>query len=438
MPGAATPPNLLEAIASAAGGGFITNPIPEDPTGTNAASIRGGYPPITMQPEFAGGEPPLGQDINGYLFLLSSHTLWVECGQLYQYNATLATAIGGYLVGTILGMADGTGTWLNTTDANTSNPDTGGVGWVPIASYGSTTIATTGGTVFLTAAQSKYGVIILTGILTQNLVVNFPQRIQEWLVINRTTGAFVTTLKTAAGGSLGVTSPQGGFGSPLGIYSVADGNIYPTVAPLGVPIDQNPTPLTLVERTNAGYVLATYFNTDSSIETGFAISALAVFNTPGDGFIRKMSLTDVEAQFLLQDIGGAITDPQIPSSAVTQFAALLFNNAALTGSPTAPTAAVGTSNTIIATTQFANPSTISNSNGIAIEFPSGYILQVGFCNPNGGTIVANLPRTFPTNFFGVVAGGPAHPTQHNATPASPNTVSVSNTGGTSYYFAFGN
>lgn len=439
MPGAPPPPNLLEAIASSAGGGFITNPIPETPTGTNAASIQGGFPPVTMQEEIAGGEPPLGQDINGYLFLLSSHTLWVECGQTYQYNATLAAAIGGYATGTILGMADGTGLWLNLGSGNTTNPDTGGPNWVPIAAYGSATIATTGGTVTLTHQQAKYGVIILTGALTQNLAVNFPPTIQEWLVINNTTGAFVTTLRTSVLSSVGVTSPQGGFGSPLGVYSVGDGNIYPTVAPLGVPIDQNPTPLTLVERTNAGYVLATFFNMSAPADN-FPIGNVMYERSTGggDGFIRKISLTNFEAQVLLQGLGGQVVNGQVPFSVVSQWASALFSSPAFTGVPTAPTAAPGTSTTQIATTAYASPTLTVTSNGICITFPNGAKLQAGTVNPAGGSAVATFPVPFTTYVFVVPTSvaGAAVQTWLSALPSLTD-VTIHNSGGSSIWIAVG-
>lgn len=293
MSGAATPQVLLEPIASAAGGGFITNPMPDAPTGTNAASIRGGYPAIVMTSILAGGKPPFGQDENGFLFLLSGHSFFAQCGQLYQYSTPLATAITGYKLGAVLGMSDGTGAWLNVVDGNTTNPDAGGAGWVPGYAYGNTAIAgLTGGTVTLTPAQTKYQVIVLQGVLTSNLIVNLPATNQEWLIVNATTGAFTTKVQTvAATGS--VTVPQGGFGSPTQVYGVGDGNVYPRVAPLSVPIDQAPTPSTLAERDNTGAVLATVFNGNAA-PTNPTIANIIVDS--GDGNFQKISL----ANFLIQ------------------------------------------------------------------------------------------------------------------------------------------
>lgn len=394
MAGAPTPPVLLAAIASAAadGGspGNKTNPMPETATGSNAASVEGGFPAITMQNELAGGKPPLGQDVNGLLFLVSSHTLYVECGQTYFFNATLAAKIGGYLAGTILGMADGTGLWLCTTNANSANPDTGGAGWVPIAAYGKTTVTgLTGGTVTLTPAQTKYGVIILQGVLTSNLAIVMPATTQEWLIINATSGAFSTTVRGSSGG---VAVPQGGFAAPVGVYSIGDGNIYPTVAPVNLPIDQNPNPLTIVQRTNTGQVLATYFVGNTGLENP-TVGAVIVQNSAADGLFRKIGLTNFEAQLLLQGMGGALVNGQVPFSVVAQWASALFSSPAFTGVPTTPTAAAGTSNGQVASTAFASPPITVSGNNVCIPLPNGFKLQMGFAS--GGQ---NIAVAFPVAF----------------------------------------
>lgn len=46
------------------------------------------------------------------------------------FNATYATAIGGYPINTVLMKANFQGFWINQSAANTNNPDTGGAGWV--------------------------------------------------------------------------------------------------------------------------------------------------------------------------------------------------------------------------------------------------------------------------------------------------------------------
>src|SRR5579885_1791749 len=208
MSGAPNPTYLPEPFANEAPAQY-RNAIPDAPPASpqNAASWQQGFPSVTMQSELAGGLPPLGQDFNGVLFTLSSHTYAQQAGQLYTFNATFSGAAGGYKAGAVLGMADGSGAWLNTQDGNGANPDAGGAGWVPAFSYGITYVnGLTGGTITLTPAQARRNVIVLNGALAGNLTVIFPATQQSWLLVNNTTGAFTTTAKTAAGA--GVTVPR--------------------------------------------------------------------------------------------------------------------------------------------------------------------------------------------------------------------------------------
>jgi hypothetical protein len=435
--GAPIPQVLLEAIASAAGSGFITNPMPNAPTGSNAASIEAGFPPITMQSELAGGEPPLGQDMNGFLYLISSHTFYVQSGQPYMYNVNVATAIGGYAVGTILGMTDGTGLWLCTAANNTSNPDANGAGWVALKAYGSITVPVTGGTTTLTPAQYKYGVIILTGALASNQFLILPTTVQEWLIINNTTGSFTTTAITAASGSTGVVLTQGGFGAPTRVYSIGDGNIYPSVAPLSLNISVAPTANSIVQRSNAGYVLATYFNTSAGIDN---LTPVSVFTNSGDGYLRQNSLTNFESFLLLQGIGGQVTNGQVPYSVVQQWASTFLNNAALTGTPTAPTPAAGDNSTKIATTAFVAGVASLVGNGY-YRASNGWTIQWGLANPPGQLITfGSTPGTIAMTLLAAVAtgiaGGAVQAWVDSGTLTSTS-FKVNTSGGNAFWIAVG-
>ena len=450
---APTPQTLLNPIGADAAGGNITAPMPQTQPGTaNAASIDVAFPAITMQAEQAGGLPPLGQDMNGMLFLISSHTMWVQCGQLYLFDSDLATAIGGYLQGSILGMADGSGIWLCVNpDGSSNNPDTTSTtDWVPLYSYGYASITgLTGGTYTVTNAQSKKGVLVLSGTLAANQVVQLPQTVQEWLIINMTSGAFTLTVNTAAAGSTGLTIPQGGFGAPTGVYSVGDGNIYPTVAPLSVPISQNPDPSTIVERTSAGYVLATYFNQNSAYNENPSITSVAVMSGT-DGYFRWSTLAHLEATMALSAIGGQIQPSQIVQSAVTQFAAAILASAALTGTPTAPTAAVGASSSQVANTAFVNPALTVNSNGVAMQLANGYWIMFGPVNASGWSsdpvdVAITFPRAFPTGVIAagafsnrtVASRGQATNGSGYASPTSVNGMTVTVDAPTGFWIAFG-
>jgi len=252
--GAPTPEFIPEAFAISAAPGF-RNTIPAAPVTTQRASFDLGFPPLTMTPVVAGGKPMLGPDMNGILYMITTHTVYAQSGEPYKYSADVVVAIGGYAVGTILGSTDGLTVWYNLTAGNTDDPDDpASVGWVPLYSYGSTAITgLTGGVRVLTPQEAAKGILVLSGALIGNQQVVLPNNIQEWLVINNCTGSFTVTVKTAAG--TGVTIPAGGFASPTGVYGDAT-NINLTYSPAALPIDVLPTADTIAKRDNLGYLYA--------------------------------------------------------------------------------------------------------------------------------------------------------------------------------------
>lgn len=190
------------------------NTIPTASTGTGAASFTDGFPAVTMLPITAGGVPPQGKDFNGILFDITSHTIWLNAGGQYQFDAALSTAIGGYPAGMVLQNNAGTASFVsavanNTTDFN-STPSSIGTLWLPYSgrSFSNVSIATTGGTTVLTATQSASKIITVTGTLTSNATLTFPAALGEWIIINNTTGAFSVTAIALAGA--GVPILQGG------------------------------------------------------------------------------------------------------------------------------------------------------------------------------------------------------------------------------------
>jgi hypothetical protein len=107
-----------------------------------AASYTDGFPPLTMTPIAAGGIPPAGADFNGILNALSSHTAFQNAGGKYQFDAALATAIGGYPVGFVLQDNAGLNSYVNILAGNTTNfnttPTSIGVSWIPYAGQAAT------------------------------------------------------------------------------------------------------------------------------------------------------------------------------------------------------------------------------------------------------------------------------------------------------------
>lgn len=349
MSGAPTPQFLPKAFAATAAPTFI-NTIPDTTVTPGRASWTLGFPPVTMTPKIAGGVPPFGQDVNGVLYALSTHAVAQQAGQSPVWSALIAAAIGGYAVGTVLGSTDGLTKWFNILDANVSNPDANGAGWVPLYAPGTRSFTVTGGTLTLTTTEAARYVLVFGGTLAANQAVNLPNnRVGPWLIVNNTTGSFSLTVKTSAGA--GVAIPQGGFAEPVQVYG--DGtNIYRTDALLSIPSAVAPTPDTYVVRSNAGYVFATYLNQNSGVEPGAAL--VNVFIDQGDGYLRKKPI----ANFLGE----------------------IFVSPALTGVPTAPTAAPGTNDATIASTAYVQAAIALgityggkvNSAGAAIALPAGW------------------------------------------------------------------
>ena len=79
---APTPPVIPQAFANNAAPGF-RNTIPNTTLRTQLASFNLCFPPLTMQPVISGGKPPLGQVVNGILYMVSSHKVYQQSGEPY-------------------------------------------------------------------------------------------------------------------------------------------------------------------------------------------------------------------------------------------------------------------------------------------------------------------------------------------------------------------
>lgn len=377
------------------------NPIPNAPVGQQRASLQLGFPPLTMLPVVAGGRPMLGPDMNGILYMLSSHTVYQQSGEPYHFSAAVAAAIGGYKIGTLLGSVDGSTLWYNIVGNNSTDPDNvaTAAGWVAMYAYGMTTLAgLNGGIRILNSFEASKSVIVASGALATNQQIVLPPQQRRWLIANGTTGPFTFQVRTPAG--TGVLIPQGGLGAPVEVYS--DGiNIYNVVAPVNLPIDQAATPLTIAQRTNAGYLFATYFNQSSPLEN---LAASAIYFDIGDGYHRKIAPANLAAQMPVSWFAGQVSNAQVPQSAVTQHAAAVLSNPALTGNATAPTPPPGTNNSQVATTAFVAGLT---SVGVGQNWViTGKVKNVTYTNTTGRAIevALNMGVQQGTNFQVYVNG----------------------------------
>lgn len=105
------------------------------PAGDNTASYALGFPPITMILKSAGGLPPKGQDMNQILYELSAIGRWFSAGALNTFDSSFSASIGGYPSGSVLISDSGSVIYINTTDSNTTNPNSSGAGWVNLFDF---------------------------------------------------------------------------------------------------------------------------------------------------------------------------------------------------------------------------------------------------------------------------------------------------------------
>lgn len=92
------------------------------------ATMQTGFPPITQEKISAGGIPPERNDFNGILNALSQHTVFLNKGGRYKYDASFAQQIGGYPIEACL-LLDGGTEVVSEIDNNTNDPNVNMAGW---------------------------------------------------------------------------------------------------------------------------------------------------------------------------------------------------------------------------------------------------------------------------------------------------------------------
>ena len=104
------------------------NPIPleraiADPI--YRASWKAGFPPDTRLPKDLGGEAPDGLDFNGVLNILSQAVVFLQKGNAYQFDVSMAP----YPIGALVRSNDNLTTYQSTVPNNSNNPNTHMSGW---------------------------------------------------------------------------------------------------------------------------------------------------------------------------------------------------------------------------------------------------------------------------------------------------------------------
>ena len=155
MQSTAIPTKFSVVWASGASSSYVRVVSPSSGSApAGGASFQLGFPPSNFTPTASGGSPVDGRDANGVLNPITAWGQWYQAGGPVMYDSSFSSAIGGYPKGAILQMSSGAGLWRSTAENNTTDPDTGGAGWVAFLAPGTMAgvVRLTGSTT-LTAAQ---------------------------------------------------------------------------------------------------------------------------------------------------------------------------------------------------------------------------------------------------------------------------------------------
>lgn len=182
------------------------NAIPEVSTGSmvsdGLAAMDSGFPSTTLTPRSAGGVPPHGEDMNGILNAITSKLQATDAGAKYPFDSTFATSISGYPNGAVVMSSDLAGEWLNTTDANSTNPEgtaTTSTGWVPLNFAGASAVSISTANITMSCLAAARPVLILSGALTGNRFLYIPNWAKHWTIINNCTGSYSVIVSTVSG-----------------------------------------------------------------------------------------------------------------------------------------------------------------------------------------------------------------------------------------------
>jgi hypothetical protein len=94
--------------------------------------------------------------MNGILNVISAWCRWYCSGGSVPYDATFQANISGYTQGSIVASGTTLGLfWFNITDGNTTDPDTGGAGWIGFSPTGSSSRIITASGAFTTNAGDQ-------------------------------------------------------------------------------------------------------------------------------------------------------------------------------------------------------------------------------------------------------------------------------------------
>lgn len=410
---------------------------------TGRAGYDQGFPPINMTPKVAGGIPPFGTDMNGILFAATEAIQFLESGTGFVYDSAFSTAIGGYNAGARVLRTDGNGYWLNTVDANTVDPESAGgaaAGWVPDYTNGISPVTMTGSNVTLTPLQYGKPIIVISGLLTANLNLIFPNIAGQWAILNNTTGSFSVTLKTASGTGVVAGASVLIFGDGTNIYSSStsaaiEKQIEPVTASVGsnaLTLTLNPTVLDFRSATlGSGTVnqrtistpISLVISSGSTLGTVSAVASRIVLIAIDNAGSVELAAVNLAGGVNLDETGVISTTAEGGAGAADS-ATVIYSTTARTNVPYRVVGYVESTQATAGTWATA-PSTIAGAGGMVLAA----MQSLGF-----GQTWQAVTRTAGVTYYNTSGKPRAIATVINATGAS-GSVSISINGGAAFVFA---
>ena len=225
------------------------NPIPleraiSDPI--YRASWKAGFPPDTRLPKDVGGEAPDGLDFNGVLNILSQAVVFLQKGNAYQFDVSMAP----YPIGALVRSNDNLTTYQSTVPNNSNNPNSNMTGWRVYNGSGFIVdnLTTNDGTKALSAKQGK---VIADG-FTGTKTTNGYQKLYGGLIMQ-----WGKTILIPDEGELRVDFPNGAFPNACYVVQLTE-NVKTTWA-------NNASHVCAINQSRTGFTI--YFNSTLSIST---------------------------------------------------------------------------------------------------------------------------------------------------------------------------
>jgi hypothetical protein len=276
------------------------------PATPGRASLDLGFPPLTMTPVAQGGVPPSGLDFNGILNWITQHTTWLNGGGQYTFDASLAAFIGGYPVGMVLQSNDGLSSYVNVQAGNSTDFNTtpSTIG-VSWMPYGGAAVANDS----IVTVSTTGGTTILTGDQASKRII-------------KVTGTMTSNASIIVPNT---------YSKSWIVQNATSGAFTVSIAPSGgtsVPVSQGGVDTVFSDGTTMSY---------GQLDT--------LTQSPGNNSTRAAN-----------------------TAFVTAAIAAALVNTALTGVPTAPTAAQNTNTTQIATTAYADRAALAVGAGSVPQY----------------------------------------------------------------------